>query len=187
RQLLTIKIKIDRNKILFFDQNSEDIIRNLKFIEEVYFERLKSEWMEYILLVKSEGGKTKIVDVIISKLVHLCQQGYNPILLIDLDGGTINPFGKKLKEKLTNRFRGCNLNLNSCKLLDKIDEASMWSIELFKNAKNIGTIYVIGFHSKLEDVIGIKDTDSDEEKKVIANTYIKNSRIHEMFQKALQI
>ncbi|MBU2477260.1 hypothetical protein KKG83_07365 [Candidatus Micrarchaeota archaeon] len=186
RELLTTRIQIDESKILFFDQNSQDTKKKLKFIEEDYFDKLQSEWLPYNLLVKSESGKTKIIDVTISKLVNLCKQRYDPIMLIDLDGNTIDLFEDKLKKKFMNRFRGANLTLTSCELLQKIDEASVWSIKLCKDDKTIGTIYIIGFHLNLEDVTGIKNNfHTDEEKKVIVNNYIKNSHIDKIFKKAL--
>ena len=43
----------------------------------------------YEILVKSEGGKTKIIKITISKIPNLCQQKYDPIMLIDLDNGSI--------------------------------------------------------------------------------------------------
>jgi hypothetical protein len=186
KELLTTKMRIEENKILFFDQDSHMKAENLKFLQDRYFDKLQSEWMPYELLAKSEGGKTKIIDITVSKLCYLCEQGQNPIMLVDLDGGSINRFTDKLEEKLINRFRGANLTIKQDELL-KIDEALMWSMKLFKNTKLIGTIYVIGFYKTLEQVTGIKNgVHTDEEKRSFAKTYIKDSHIYEMFVKALQ-
>lgn len=184
KELLTKKMVIEESKILFFDQNSQDIEKNLKFLEDRYFDKLQSEWMTYKLLVKSEGGKTKIIDITISKLPHLCQRGYDPIMLVDLDGSLMESFIDRFKEKLINRFRSINLTLES-RELHKINDALMYSIKLFKNTKHIGKIYVIGFHQTLERVTGINSTHTDDEKRNMSQRYIEGSQIHEMFSKAL--
>ena len=185
KELLTIKTLIEESKILFFDQNSQDKESNSKFLQDRYFEKLQSEWLLYELLVKSEGGKTKIINVTAAKLCYLCEQGRDPIILIDLDSGQIKCFIDELEAKLTNRFKGANLSIKSEELL-KINEAIMWSSKLYKNSKFIGIIYVIGFYTTLEQVLKIdKVRDTDEQKKSKAKTYIRNSRIHEMFLKAL--
>ena len=190
KELLTKKLAIDESKILFFDQNSQSIKKNLKFLEDRYFERLDSEWMPYNLLVKSEGGKTKIVDITLSKLVPLCQKGYNPIMLIDLDNGLMTSFINKFREKLTSRFKSIRLTIES-RELHRIDDAVMHSISLFKNADTpdlIGTIYIIGFCRTLEHVTGIGQfIYTDEQKKSMFQAYIKRSQIHEMFNEALDI
>jgi len=191
KELLTKKMAIEESKILFFDQNSQDIEKNLKFLEDIYFDKLQSEWMEYKLLVKSEGGKTKIIDVTISKLPYLCRQGYNPIMLIDLDSSpmdnsSMKSFIDRFAEKLINRFRCYNLKIKS-KELHKINDALMYSMTLFKNTKSIGTIYIIGFYQTLERVTGIDNSiRTDEKKRNMSKTYIERSQIHEMFIKALQ-
>lgn len=190
KELLTKKMtNFGENEILFFDQNPENIKKDLKFLEERYFERLDTPWMPYKLLVKSEGGKSKVIGVTISKLVHLCQKGYDPIMLIDLDSSLMNSnsiksFIDRFEEKLINRFRGISLTIESNEL-HKISDALMYSMTLFKNTKPIGTIYIIGFYQTLEIVTGIKKNHTDEEKKKLSQTYIKKSKIHEIFNKAL--
>ena len=189
KELLTEKMNIEESRILFFDQNPENIKKNLKFLEDKYFDKLDSEWMPYKLLVKSEGGKSKVIGVTISKLVHLCQKGYDPIMLIDLDSSlmdsnSIKSFIGRFEEKLINRFRGISLTVESSEL-HKISDALMYSMTLFKNIKPIGTIYIIGFYQTLETVTGIKKNHTDGEKKKLSQTYIKKSKIHEIFNKAL--
>ncbi|MFH1895674.1 MAG: hypothetical protein ABIJ74_03830 [archaeon] len=185
KELLIKKMVIEESNILFFDQNSEDVKKNLKFIEDKYFNKLQSEWLTYKLLVKSEGGKLKIIDITSSKLIYLCKQRYNPIMLIDLDGGKIENFTNKLKEKLVNKFKGINLHFESNEL-HKVDEALMHSIKLFKDSKHIGTIYVIGFYSNLECTTGINNKSCTIDEKInTIQDYVKKSQIHEMFSKAL--
>lgn len=186
KELLTQKMAIEESKILFFDQNPTDDGKKLRFIEENYFERLESEWLPFELLVKSEGGKSKVMDVSISKLTYLCTKGYVPIMVIDLDGGQMCSFINRFKEKLTNRFKGINLTAESNEL-HKIDEAVMYSLKLSKNAHFIGTIFIIGFCQTLGSILGIDNTPcTEEETQNRSQKYISKSKIHEMFNKALK-
>lgn len=186
KELLIKKLAIEENKVLFFDQNSQDIEKNLKHLEDKYFRKLSYDWSPYELLVKSEGGKTKIIGVTVSKLPDLCEKGYDPIMLIDLEDGKMESFTNGLQQKLIGRFRGIRLTTEP-KELHKIDDAVMHSIRLLKNNDElIGTVYIIGFCKTLERVTGINNsTHSDTDKKSISQTYIKGSQIHELFSKAL--
>jgi len=186
KELLTKKLTIFKeNEILFFDQNAEETYKNTKFLEDKYFDKLDSEWMPFKLLVKSEGGKTKIIGTTISKMVYLCKKGYDPIILIDLDGGKIECFIDKFKEKLIDRFKNNNLTITSNEL-HKIDDALMHSMRLSQDNKLIGTIYITGFYQTLERTTGIDNTlHTDDNKRIISQKYMETSRIHEIFNKAL--
>jgi len=186
-ELMTERTHLDKQKILFFDQDSGARAKDLKFFQDRYFDKLQSEWLHYELLAKSEGGKTKIIGVTISKLCYLCEQGCDPIMLIDLDGSPITCFADELWEKLNNRFKCYNLSKQLGKLLETV-EAQMLPIKLFKNSRLIGTIYMIGFRQTLEKATGIKNgVHSDKEKQSIAKAYLKNSSLPGLFLKALQI
>lgn len=183
QELLITKLALlEENKILFFNQDSEEIKANLKFIETRYFDKLDSEWLPYELLAKSEGGNKKVIDITVSQLPYLCKKGYNPIMLIDLDQGKIDTFINRLKEKLISRHR--DLTIDSCEL-DKIEDVLIHSVKLVRNGKLIGVIYVIAFYNSLEDVTGIKDNTPNNEKRALSHKYIETSRIHDIFAKAL--
>jgi len=185
RELLTTKLSIQENRILFFDQDSHEKEKHLKFIQDKYFERLISDWTNYDLLVKSEGGKGKIVGVIISRLPSLCSNKHNPIFLIDLDGLTMKAFTDDLEKKLTAKFVSMNLSTRSSELC-QVDDVIMHSVELFKHSKPIGKIFVIGFHKSLECTTGISKTCSDEEKMNLSRNYIQRSHIDQVFLEALK-
>jgi hypothetical protein len=179
-------LSIEEKKILPFDQLTKNNFKEKKFLQDRYFEKLETEWMNFDILLKSEGGKPNVVNVTITKLCYLCNKKYDPILVVDLDGGVINDFIEKLKVKLYNRFRGYNLTFEEGELTN-CEDAIMCSLKLIKNTKPMGTIHVVGFNYTMEQATGIKRDFSNNEKITLSKEYLQNSQLTEMFKKALQI
>ena len=185
KELLTRKMDFEEDKIIFFDQNSQDNKKNQKNLEDKFFSKLETEWEGHrlLLLVKSEGGKDNIIAINESRFRYFCEKRHDPIILIDLDNKPMEIFIDKLDKKLTNTFKGINLTTKSCEL-ETIDDATIHSMKLFKNNNHIGTIYLIGFYQSLEHVTGINDEHNDDQKKSISEEYIKKSQIHKIFRLA---
>lgn len=193
RELLTSKVCIPGTKILSFDQVTKERYKNRKAIQQKYFERLLDGHENFDVLVKSEGGKDKIIPVTASQLPYLCKQRCTPVILIDLDNDsitpplkkTIEPFIKELKQEIEVRFKGQQFILNH-EFLDKTKEAEFWLAKIIHAGKICGKIYVIAFYRELEEETGINNTkDKDSVKLMKAKKFIQNSDLHKMFSTAL--
>ncbi len=192
KELLIKKVFISDAKILSFDQCTREKHKNRKAIQQKYFGRLLQGYEHYDILVKSEGGKSKIIAVTASQLPYLCEQRCTPIMLIDLDNNYIVPpfknsiesFKRDLKQEIETRFKGQQFVLNY-KYVDKNKEAQLWIAEIFQAEKICGKIYVIAFYRSLEKETGINRKDKDNEKLVKTAKYLQNSTIHQLFSTAL--
>ncbi|MBS3054860.1 MAG: hypothetical protein J4431_04960 [Candidatus Aenigmarchaeota archaeon] len=105
--------------------------------------------------------------------------------MIDVDKSEMDSFVKNLEKKLCDKFRGANVTARS-EISYENSETSMHRMELAKNGRSIGIIYVIMFNPTFEKVSGIFDTDADDVKRIKAKKYIQRSRIHTIFSKAFQ-
>lgn len=184
--LINKLVLFKKDEVLFFDQNPEELHEPQKFIEDRYFKKLDSHWLTYKLLAKSEGGKSKILSITISQFVYLCKKRYNPIILIDLDGSSIEKFAETFKTQLEIKFKCIKLKVKVSEEC-KMEDALMYSMRLWKYDRIIGTIYIIAFIQSLEATAGIdkKMNYSDEQKRNVFQTYINRSQIHKMFHQAL--
>ncbi len=186
RELLVTKIPIEEHKILFFDQSSRNGIKHLRRAQDTSFNEFSDDWRRYEILAKSEGGQEKILTVMCSRLRFLCyDKKYDPIMLIDLDGGSINRFVRKLEDNLVSSFQNIGLSLTKNQTYDD-NEITMWLVELLSRGSSIGKLHIIAFKSSLEDVIGIESRHTDEQKRELAKSYIERSRIHVRFLEALR-
>jgi len=185
RELLTTKIGLREEKLLFFDQDTRSNLERNRFAQQHYFTRLEEDSREYEILAKSEAGKDKIVAVTGSQLPYLCTKRRDPIMLIDMDNDTVESFHMRIEAELGRRFRHFKLETKHT-LLDKCYEAEVWLTELIRNKRVFGKMYTIAFNKSLEDVIGILSReDSKEEKEYKVRIYLKKSDIHKIFSIAL--
>lgn len=185
RELLTTKMSFPNDKILSFDQGTREKHKNRKAIQQKYFKRLLQGYEHFDILIKSEGGKPKIIAVTASQLPYLCGHGCTPIMLIDLDNNSIEPFKKGLKQGIETRFKNQQFILKYTRV-DKNKEAEMWLTEIFNAKKICGKIYIVAFYTSLDRETGIdKKNDKDDEKRKKVKKFIQNSSIHRMFSTAL--
>ncbi len=91
REILNILGK----KAKIFDQNERYKIKNLKFCENREFNKFLQNTSPYSVLVKSEAGKQKAIKLLVSILDFLIDNNLKTILLLDLDGSTLNNLEKK--------------------------------------------------------------------------------------------
>lgn len=195
RELLTTKVCVPATKILSFDQKTKEKHKNREAIQQRYFERLLQGYEDFDVLIKSEGGKSKIIAVTASQLPYLCEQKCRPLMLIDLDNDSIVPplkkttghFIRELKQGIEARFKNHQVVLNDV-FVDKNKEAELRMVEIHhgKTQKIYGKIFVVAFYRNMEKETGIdskKDADAEKLKK--AKKFIQNSTIHKLFSMAL--
>ncbi|MFH1431709.1 MAG: hypothetical protein ABIG84_00635 [archaeon] len=196
RELLTTKLLIPDEKILSFDQGTREIHKSRKAIQQRYFDRLLTGHESFDILIKSEGGKSKIIPVTASQLIYLCKQRCTPVILIDIDNDSmvtplkkkIDSFIKDLKSEIEMRFKNQQFVIKQV-YVDKTKEAELWVANILCKTNNncYGQIYIIGFYRTLEKEIGMdKKKDKDSVMLMKVKKFIKNSTIHQLFSTALE-
>ncbi|HOJ86543.1 MAG TPA: hypothetical protein PK103_05555 [Elusimicrobiales bacterium] len=126
REILNILGK----KAKIFDQNERYKIKNLKFCENREFNKFLQNTSPYSVLVKSEAGKQKAIKLLVSILDFLIDNNLKTILLLDLDGSTLN----NLEKKINDCVRRNNYNL-SCKKTKQVNNMINCKVKIYKSKK----------------------------------------------------
>lgn len=188
--LLTKNLKIPKEQILSFDQNTSDSLKMLKYRETYYFEKLRDKWRNYKILIKSENGKNNVIKVLQSRILDMFNFSYDPIFLIDLDYQKIDKFITKFTSILKEKFKG---EIHAKNIRFSINEETDNSYITMKSIKleNSGRLFIIAFKKSLEYHIPQLDNytsaDIKEQGSLIDNFIKGNKAICEPFIKALNV
>ena len=165
---------INGDKIQFFDQEEKSILKELDRAESNYLRNFFEDSSPFEVLVKSEGGKTKVIRIFSDFMHHLFDysKGLKIIMLVDLDGTELssvtklNQFITELRNKIQNKGKGNKLSISHEILKeDKHLKTSEVSVIIKENNDILGSFCLIAFNSSLERAAGIiKESDSQDEK-----------------------
>jgi len=126
------------------------------------------------VLVKSEGGKSKVIEILSDFMNRLFDysRGLKIIILIDLDGtessseAKLNQFLTKIRNKIQNKGKPNKFGIKHEILKeDKHLKTSEVSVVVKENNDVLGSFCLVAFNSSLETEAGIiKGSDSQNEK-----------------------
>lgn len=164
---LYVRHKIHEDKIRFFDQKERDILKELERAESKYLRSFFEDSSPFEILVKSEGGKSKVITVFSKFMSYLFNysKGLKIIILIDLDERPLNQFIYKLKNKIQNKGKGRMLGVEHNILReDKYLKTSKISIVIREDSYTLGTFLLMAFNLSLEKEAGVVKSDTPDER-----------------------
>jgi len=119
----------------------------------------------YDVLIKSEGGKTPLIEFVTTEIVHLIRNIDKVVLVIDLDSKDeegVTVLKDNLSEKIKDKHRGSDFEVQS---VDKINENEQL-IAVKMDIESVGDFIVIGCKPNLEDIARIdRQNDTRDVKK----------------------
>ncbi len=115
---LFAKLNVDPTSIKIFDQDERNKKDNIRYAETVELRRFLEKSNKRKILVKSEAGKDKALDLF-SRNGSYCftnKQITKTIIMLDLDSGPFEPKLKQIESKFLNKRAGDPLCIKFDKL-----------------------------------------------------------------------
>lgn len=169
----------------FYALSEPDIKVDTFIGEEKQYSRLKSQETDkirnfleprnpYQVLAKSENGKEDLKLVFIKLANFLCKFDADVCIVIDLDGGEYNALIAELDERVHNNFRGKRLGVDHSETIQRNTDMRATILSIHSDGSPMKSIEMISFHSNLEEVVGLKKDETDEEETEIIQEFLKN-------------
>jgi len=166
---------------LFCETAATDTQVETFYGEDVSYNRLKNHesnairnFLErrnpYDVLAKSENGKSDLKRIFSKLARFLTKTDATVILLIDLDGGSLDRLIDELDTRIEDTYQGRRLGVREVEQVDQSQALLAHRAELYSKPDDecLGDFDVIAFHHDLETAIDLDeaDDDSDEERKL---------------------
>lgn len=166
---------------LFYETATTETSVDTFYGEDVSYERLKSHESEkirnflerrnpYDVLVKSENGKPDLKRVFSKLASFLVTADVTLVLLIDLDGGSLEELIDDLDTRVEDTYQGRRLGIRDVEQIERNRVLLANRVELYSKSDGHrqGCFDLVAFHEDLETAIGLDsaDEDSEEERKL---------------------
>ena len=150
-KLFLRKLGSDEDTISFFD-----LEENLKkgAIRRNESEKLRSflyRSSPYKILVKSEGGVKKVIDIFTHLVNHLLDNVDKTILMVDLDNKGLDSLLSKINKGITSRYnQKIELKIDTSENTHLLASKVLVQRRIGKNLNKWGCFFIVAFKSSLE-------------------------------------
>jgi len=139
----------------------------------------KEKYNPYDVFLKSEGGKENLLKVAPKIIKRQSNKDINFDFLIDLDEGSAQDIENKINKSLIERSAGKEIEIQPVDNPNKRTFVITQEFEVWVEKQYISSFNIIFIDPELEQIMGIKDSDSDRviERKIESG--IEDERIRE--------
>lgn len=131
--------------------------------ETVEIDLHQKSWRSEDVLVKSEGGRPNLLDVMPTLIRKCSKERIRFDFLIDLDRDSMDYFVEKVNDTLNGTSAGHSAHIQSIEGSVRTGPLILEEFEFVQDGSVVDDFYIIAFDPDLEEVAGISDTDSNEE------------------------
>lgn len=179
---------------LFFEQLDRNYERTEFIAEEVAYSRLQNNesaelqsfiepFNPYDVLVKSENGKTDLVDMFVNVIHFLSGRNLDIYVVIDLDADDLSDLITHINEKMDGQYQGKPLQISEPDHIRRNSDLVTCKHALLDGSNAIDEFKLIAFEPELEELAGIVNDDEDDTRDgkletLLAQTHV-NDALHE--------
>lgn len=176
---------------LFFEQLDRSYKRKEFIAEEVAHSRLQNNesaelqsfiepYNPYDVLVKSENGKTDLVDMFVNVANFLSGQDLDIYVVIDLDADDLSGLIAHINEKMDGQYQGKSLQVSEPDHIRQTSNLVTCRHKLLDGSNPIDEFKLIAFDPELEELAGIADDEDDDMRdskleRLLARTHIEDA------------
>lgn len=142
----------------------------------------------YDVLIKSEGGKDSLFNLICSEIISLVDRIEHVIIIRDLDDDSLDKISnieKKFIDRILNRHKCGDFKINPGEIIERCSKLIAKQYDIIKNNNNFGQFILIIIKPDLESIAKITESDDRSNKNEKIGRLVEETEISDFLNRVI--